>query len=42
VPVADATLAYQEHGAGDPLLLIHGFSTTGEAWDDLLPSFVDR
>jgi pimeloyl-ACP methyl ester carboxylesterase len=30
--VADATLYYREQGAGDPLVLVHGFTATGEGW----------
>ena len=40
--VADATLSYQEHGAGEPLVLVHGFAGTGEAsWAGVLPALAE-
>jgi pimeloyl-ACP methyl ester carboxylesterase len=34
-------LYYEVHGAGEPLLLLHGFTQTGRAWDVYLDSFRD-
>jgi pimeloyl-ACP methyl ester carboxylesterase len=42
VALEDARLHYQEHGQGDPLLLLHSFCGAGEVWDPILPSFVGR
>ena len=42
VPVADATLYYQEQGTGDPLVLAHGFTGTGEYWADVATALADR
>jgi pimeloyl-ACP methyl ester carboxylesterase len=38
----DASLYYEEHGEGDPLVLAHGFTVTGDAWANVVPAFVDR
>ena len=38
----DGQLYYEEHGRGEPLVLVHGFSGAGQAWSGLLPSFADR
>jgi pimeloyl-ACP methyl ester carboxylesterase len=35
-------LYYEEHGAGDPLVLIHGFSWSGMVWNGLVPRLADR
>jgi pimeloyl-ACP methyl ester carboxylesterase len=40
--VADAQLCYQEHGAGDPLILVHGFTLAGEIWADVVPILAER
>src|SRR5262245_42320073 len=42
VTVADATLSYEEQGAGDPLVLAHGFTSAGAAWADVATAFADR
>ena len=36
-----ATLYYEEHGAGEPLVLIHGGLASGAMWEPLLPDLVD-
>ena len=41
-PVDGAQLYYEEHGSGTPLLLIHGFSGSGQVWESRVPSFTDR
>src|SRR5207237_5973 len=38
----DAQLHYQEHGVGDPLVLVHGFTGAGEMWANVVPAFADR
>ena len=43
VALEDAQLYYEEHGAGDPLVLAHGFTGTGEAsWTSSLPALAER
>ncbi len=32
-------LYYEEHGAGEPLVLLHGFSGSGQAWKPYLDTF---
>jgi len=33
---------YEIHGHGEPLLLLHGFTSTGRRWDPYLPIFTDH
>jgi pimeloyl-ACP methyl ester carboxylesterase len=41
--VADAELHYLERGAGDPLVLAHGFAGTSEtSWASVLPALAER
>jgi pimeloyl-ACP methyl ester carboxylesterase len=40
--IEDAQLHYQEHGVGDALLLVHGFTGAGEMWSNVVPGFADR
>ena len=40
--VADARLYYQEHGAGDPLVLAHGITSEGVDWADVATALADR
>src|SRR5258706_61013 len=42
VTVGDAALYYQEYGAGDPLVLAHGFTSVGEGWADVLPALTEH
>jgi pimeloyl-ACP methyl ester carboxylesterase len=37
-----ATLYHEQHGAGEPLVLIHGGLATSAMWEPLLPGLVDR
>lgn len=39
---ADARLHYVSGGAGDPLLLVHGFPNTWYAWRDVMVRLADR
>jgi pimeloyl-ACP methyl ester carboxylesterase len=36
------SLRYEAYGQGTPLVLVHGFSGTGTAWESFLPPLVDR
>jgi pimeloyl-ACP methyl ester carboxylesterase len=38
--VNDATLYYEDEGAGAPLLFLHGWATSGQVWGAQLPEFV--
>ena len=41
--LADARLYYQEHGAGDPLVWAHGFTSSGDLFcANVLPALGDR
>jgi pimeloyl-ACP methyl ester carboxylesterase len=42
VTVGDVELYYEEHGSGDPLLLIMGLATDSTAWMFQLPVFAER
>ena len=42
VTVGDVQLYYEEHGSGDPLLLIMGLATDSTAWIFQLPAFAER
>lgn len=42
VTVGDVTLYYEEHGTGDPLLLIMGLAADSTAWLLQLPAFAER
>ncbi|NIM92789.1 MAG: alpha/beta fold hydrolase [Anaerolineales bacterium] len=35
-------LYYDDHGDGQPLVLVHGFSSSGELWTPFIPPFKDR
>jgi pimeloyl-ACP methyl ester carboxylesterase len=39
--VNGATLYYEEHGAGTPVVLIHGGLTSSAMWEPVLPDLVD-
>ncbi|MFC7073778.1 alpha/beta fold hydrolase [Halovenus rubra] len=42
VTSADGTsIAYEQHGDGPPLVLVHGSSGTRHAWDAVIPQLVD-
>ncbi len=38
----DSTLAFTEHGAGPPLLLVHGLMITGEMFEPIVPALAAR
>ncbi len=33
---------YEDHGAGDPLILVHGYSASVDMWRDQLPAFTAK
>lgn len=37
----EANIYYQIHGDGEPLLLVHGFTSTHELWSDLTPALAN-
>jgi len=37
VDVNGTTLAYREFGAGEPLIMLHGFGESGRLWDPIVP-----
>lgn len=42
IPVGDATLSVRLGGAGDPLILLHGFPQTGVTWHRIAPVLAER
>lgn len=38
---ADIEIYYEDHGAGQPVVLIHGYPLSGRAWDKQLPVLLD-
>src|ERR1700731_5376641 len=34
-------LYYEDHGSGEPVVLIHGYPLSGRAWDKQLPVLLD-
>lgn len=40
--LADAQIYYEEHGSGIPLVLAHGFNTSGRTWERLAPGLASR
>src|SRR5262245_40870175 len=37
----DIALYYEDHGAGRPVVLIHGYPLSGRAWERQLPPLLD-
>jgi non-heme chloroperoxidase len=37
----DIEIYYQDHGAGQPVVLIHGYPLSGRAWDKQVPALLD-
>ena len=42
VDVNGVQIYYEEHGSGEPLVLLHGFFQSTQAWDDLAPAFAEK
>src|ERR1051326_8218638 len=38
---ANIDLYYEDHGSGDPIVLIHGYPLSGRAWEKQLPVLID-
>src|SRR6267154_5965959 len=38
---ADIELHYNDHGAGQPVVLIHGYPLSGRAWDKQVPALLE-
>ena len=38
---ADVEIYYEDHGAGLPVVLIHGYPLSGRAWDKQVPVLLD-
>jgi pimeloyl-ACP methyl ester carboxylesterase len=38
---ADIEIHYEDHGAGQPIVLIHGYPLSGRAWDKQVPVLLD-
>ena len=38
---ADIEIYYEDHGAGRPVVLIHGYPLSGRAWDKQVPALLD-
>ena len=37
----DIEIYYEDHGAGQPVVLIHGYPLSGRAWDKQVPALLD-
>ena len=37
----DIEIYYEDHGAGQPVVLIHGYPLSGRAWDKQVPVLLD-
>jgi non-heme chloroperoxidase len=38
---ADVEIYYEDHGAGQPVVLIHGYPLSGRAWDKQVPALLE-
>jgi alpha/beta hydrolase fold len=38
---ADIEIHYEDHGAGQPVVLIHGYPLSGRAWDKQVPALLE-
>src|SRR5580698_3917218 len=38
---ADIEIYYEDHGTGQPVVLIHGYPLSGRAWDKQVPALLD-
>ena len=37
----DIEIYYEDHGAGRPVVLIHGYPVSGRAWDRQVPALLE-
>jgi pimeloyl-ACP methyl ester carboxylesterase len=37
----DIEIYYEDHGAGQPVVLIHGYTLSGRAWDKQIPALLE-
>jgi non-heme chloroperoxidase len=37
----DIEIYYEDHGAGQPVVLIHGYPLSGRAWDKQVPALLE-
>ena len=37
----DVEIYYEDHGAGQPVVLIHGYPLSGRAWDKQVPALLE-
>lgn len=42
VEIDGLEMYYEEHGEGEPLLLLHAFGWTGSSWSDYVPALAER
>jgi 3-oxoadipate enol-lactonase len=40
--VNGVSLYYEEHGAGEPILFHHGYTSSHDCWEDVIPRLADR
>ena len=38
---SDIEIYYEDHGAGQPVVLIHGYPLSGRAWDKQVPALLE-
>jgi pimeloyl-ACP methyl ester carboxylesterase len=38
---ADIEIYYEDHGAGQPVVLVHGYPLSGRAWDKQVPVLLE-
>src|SRR5450755_2600206 len=38
---SDIEIHYEDHGAGQPVVLIHGYPLSGRAWDKQVPALLE-
>ena len=38
---SEIEIYYEDHGAGQPVVLIHGYPLSGRAWDKQVPALLD-
>ncbi len=39
---ADIELHYEDHGSGDPVILIHGYPLSGSSWEKQMPALLNE